>query len=105
MAFSKANKYELNAQLVNHIMRACSHPARQKVLEYLQVNGKSTVKSLRKNHPISDPTMSGHLRLLRLANLIVAEEKYPFTYYYLDKKGVQYAKEMVGQFFNLFIEV
>ncbi len=104
MAFSKANKYELNAQIRNHIMRACSHPARQKILEYLQINGKSTVKSLRKDHPISEPTTSEHLRLLRLAGLVEAEEKYPSTYYSLDKKGIQYAKEIVDQFFNLFIE-
>ncbi len=100
MAFSKANRYELDAQRRNELFKAVSYPARQKIIEQLSVEGPCTVQELCKKHPISRTTMSFHLKILRECNLVSCEEKFPHTYYELNWEKIEEAKELLGGFFT-----
>ncbi|MEO5906868.1 MAG: metalloregulator ArsR/SmtB family transcription factor [Saprospiraceae bacterium] len=98
MAFSKSRLYPKDAQLVSGFARAFAHSARVMIIKHLSEVGSCCVEELLKDHPISQPTMSGHLRILREAHLIVYEEKYPKTIYAIDQKNLRLAKKYLGNF-------
>jgi|SoiMethySBSTD1v2_1073268.scaffolds.fasta_scaffold271469_2 Predicted transcriptional regulators len=100
MAHSKANRYELECQILNHFFRAISHPARQKIIKKLRKDEPCRVNELSKNHPISKSTFSGHLKILVEAHMIVGKEEYPFTIYTLDKGRLLEAKKIILDFFE-----
>ena len=100
MAFSKANRYEVECQILNHFFRSISHPARQKIIKKLCRDEPCEVKKLAKNHPISRSTFSEHLKLLREAQMISAREEYPFTYYTLNKARLLAAKKIIKKYFD-----
>ena len=100
MAVSKADRYELECQILNHFFRAISHPARQKIIKKLRKKEPCQVTELIKNHPISRATFSGHLKLLIKANMISGKEEFPFTYYSLNRKRLLEAKKIIIAFFD-----
>jgi len=102
MAFSKANRYNTNEQIVNHYTRAISYPARQEILKKLFKDGPCTVNELRKNHPISRATFSDHLKNLRASQLISCKEVFPSTYYTMDMEKFNLARKYITDFFDFF---
>lgn len=99
-AFSKANRYEMEFQILNHFFRAISHPARQKIIKKLCKDQPCQVKELSKNHPISKATFSDHLKVLTKANMISGKEDYPHTYYSINKERLLEAKKIIDDFFE-----
>lgn len=100
MAFSKANRYRMECQLVYHFLRAILHPARQEIIKKLRKVGSCKVKELSKNHPICRATFSDHLKLLRKEGIIIPRESYPHTYYKLDIKKLKEVKKIINKFFD-----
>ena len=100
MAFSKPNLYPKDAKIISRFAFALGHAARVTILEQLAVNGPCSVEQLSKNHPISQPALSYHLKILREAHLVEWREKFPYTYYKLDKKNVTLAEIYLGSFFK-----
>ena len=100
MAFSKSRLYPKDAQMVSGFARAVGHAARIQILQQLSEEGECTVEELSKNHPISRPAMSCHLRILRASHLVDCEEKFPYTIYRLNGKNVVVAEGYLGDFFG-----
>jgi DNA-binding transcriptional ArsR family regulator len=100
MAHSKANRYELECQILNHFFRAISHPARQKIIKKLRKDEPCRVTELSKNHPISRATFSDHLKILTEAHMILGKEEFPYTYYSLNKARLLEAKKIINDFFD-----
>lgn len=100
MAYSKADQYEKELQLVNESMRSICYPARQRIIRKLRFDGPCTVKQLRKNHPISETTFSGHLRVLVKGKFIHWKMEYPYIYYTLDLERLREAKKVIYEFFE-----
>jgi len=69
MSFSKAKLYKSKEKSIARIANALSHPARIKILHQLMY-GELSYKDLVDLHPLNKATISGHLRILRLAGLI-----------------------------------
>src|SRR5688572_9057572 len=93
MAFTKAHLYndiDLRASL---LARAISHPARIGILRQLSKQGVSTVEELLAMHPLSQPTISQHLKILRKAGLVSYKEVYPYCYYSLNKESARNLKK------------
>ncbi len=64
------NKYEVRAE----VLKAVAHPARLKIIDTLTESGPKCVSELTEMLDLSQPTVSGHLAVLRSAG-IVANEK------------------------------
>ena len=100
MAFSKAPLYTPKDQITSTYARALAHPARLEIIRKLSTDGPCTVKVLNKAHPISQESMSYHLRKLREANLVSCKEKFPFTFYSLEKENLVTAEQKLNDFFQ-----
>jgi len=64
------------------------------------MDGPCCVDELSKNHPISQPALSVHLKILRDSHLVKCREKFPHTQYKLDGKNVTLAETYLGNFFK-----
>ena len=102
MAFSKHSLYKKELQLLGGFARALGYSGRIEILLTLESEGPLTVQELAKGHPISRVTLSQHLKILRKAHLVIAEEKFPYTYYRVHKRNLAKAREAFAQFFKHF---
>ena len=100
MAFSKHHLYPQDAQIVSGFAKALGFPGRIEILLQLQAEGPISVQPLAKGHPISQETLSQHLKILREAQLVIAEERFPYTFYQVHESNLVKAKEAFAQFFN-----
>ena len=102
MAFSKHSLYRNESQLIGGFARAMGYAGRIEILLRLESEGPITVDELAKGHPICLETLSQHLKILRMAHLVIAEEKYPYTYYRVHNANLKTAREAFALFFNQF---
>lgn len=102
MAFSKKHLYPIDDQLLSNYAKAIAYPARLEILRTLQLKGKLTVHELWKDHPISEETFSDHIRILRTAQLIDFEERFPYTFYYINAKNLKQAEQLLLSFLAFF---
>jgi DNA-binding transcriptional ArsR family regulator len=103
MAFSKHSLYSHESQLISGFAKALGFPGRLEILLKLQSEGPLTVQRLGKGHPICLETLSGHLKILRKAHLVIAEERYPYTFYRVHEKNMKKAQEVLANFFSHFV--
>jgi DNA-binding transcriptional ArsR family regulator len=99
MAFSKQHLYRPETQLASATFKTLSYSGRLEILFKLYAEGPLCVQDLAKGHPICLETISGHLRILRMAGLIIAEERFPYTFYSIDEKNIDKAEEILINFF------
>jgi len=102
MAISRNYLYDLNDQQASYFAKALSHPARLRILQKLSHDGTCTVEVLRIMHPISQPSISQHLRILRKAHLVDFKEKFPYTFYSLNAKNFYEMKGQLKSFLDKF---
>lgn len=100
MAFSKHYLYPYEIQLISLFMFAYSYPGRLEILLKLKSEGPLCVAEIAKGHPISRETLSGHLSILREAQLITAEERFPYTFYYIHEQNLIKSEEVLNAFFQ-----
>src|SRR5688572_4578825 len=86
MAFSKAQSFPLIPYNQSFWSKALSHPARIIILTHLLENGISSFQEIRRKIPLATSTVSQHIRNLRFYGFIEAEEKFPYTYYKLNRQ-------------------
>jgi DNA-binding transcriptional ArsR family regulator len=98
MAFSKSHRFTKEDQALCAFAKAISHPARVMILRQLAKRGPCKVMSILKNHPISQPAMSQHLRILRKAHLVKYQEQFPHTFYSLDVETSRIAAGLLKSF-------
>lgn len=86
MAFSKAPLFDSVSYQQSVWSKALSHPARITILEYLLHNGITPFYVIAKKIPLAKTTVSQHFRILRQSGLVESFDKYPHTYYQLNRK-------------------
>lgn len=84
MAFSKSHRFDQNDAFFSLICRSLSHPARLSITRQLYLSGPCTVKTLRKDKPICNATMSQHLEILRKMQIVKCEQQFPTVVYWLN---------------------
>jgi len=98
MAFSKSHLFSKEEQELCSFGRAIGHAARVRILRELAKKGRCKAMSILKNYPISKAAMSQHLRILRMANLVIFDEQFPHTYYSLNVKTASVAARLPKAF-------
>lgn len=101
MAFSRAYLYARHDQKTSHFAKAICHPARLNILRKLYLDGPCTVEALKKQQPLSQPSISQHLKILRELDLVTFKEVCPYTYYRLNMKRFLEAENCIKDYFNL----
>ncbi len=104
MAFSKADQYAQDEQMVSFYFKSLAHPARLRILKKLRREGILTVEEIRKGHPIAEATVSNHLLIVRVVNFATATEAFPHTYYDLRLEEIKKAKKMINDFFDYLLD-
>ena len=98
MAFSKSHLYPTDLQSLSLQYKAMAYPARLDILFFLHEKGRSTVHEIWMGHPISEEALSGHLKILRTAQLISSIERYPYTFYELHTENFKSALTLIRSF-------
>lgn len=81
MAFSRKEVFTLLPQLVAGMSKPLGHPARVQIIFYLLEHGDTRFRDLVAMLPLSGPTVSQHLRLLRRSKMVDVHEETPHTLY------------------------
>ena len=102
MAFSRSHLYPKEEKISSYLFQKLSHSARLRILLTLYREGPCTVKMLRKYHPISQPAISQHLAILRMAQLVICHERFPYTVYRIHEKNFLKALKHMQKYLDLF---
>ncbi len=102
MAFSKAN--EFNSELIElaQFAKAIAHPARIQILEHLASKSTCFCGEIVKELPLSQSTVSQHLKALKEADLIEGEVDAPAICYCINTAKLD---KVYKQFKNLFSKI
>lgn len=99
MGASKTFAFDKRQNRISIIMKALGHPARIAIIDYLAKNKHGTSDDFVNALPLSQPTISHHLKELRKAGLINGVFKGARVYYHIDKnvfsKIEKYQNEMI----------
>ena len=67
------------------IAKAMGHPARMEIIEFFQECKPHTVGQIADHLTLAQSTVSEHLRILRMANILRTEDDGPRTWYCLNR--------------------
>lgn len=98
MGISKTEEYTSRQIKLSEIARALGHPARVAIIEYLAKSNVCICGDIVDVLPLSQSTVSQHLRELKNAGLIKGEIEGTSVNYCINEKGWNEAKEMLGLF-------
>ncbi len=101
MAFTRAHLYTRDDQHTAYYCKAFCHPARLTILRKLKRDGPCTVEVLTRLNPLSQPTVSQHLEILRKMNLVIYHELTPYVFYSLNKAEFSRAQKSILKYFEL----
>ena len=100
MAVSKKDEFQAHQVKLSVLAKALSHPARVAIVELLALRGPSLCGTIVNELPLSQSTISQHLKELRTAGLIKGEIDGPRVNYYLDEEQFKMSKIFLDRFFN-----
>ena len=100
MAFSKAHEFSQDEIKLAELAKAISHPARIKILNILNKNKTCITGELVEMLPLSQATVSQHLKELRDAGLITGEIDGPRMCYCLNSEILTKAKNSLIKLFS-----
>jgi ArsR family transcriptional regulator len=82
-------------EAVVDMLKALAHPVRLKMFDVLRRSKKVCARDFEEFFNIKQPTVSHHLKILKDADIILAEPKGVWTYYSLRKEAL---KDLTGFF-------
>ncbi|MEE9573392.1 MAG: metalloregulator ArsR/SmtB family transcription factor [Candidatus Neomarinimicrobiota bacterium] len=89
MAFSKANEFNSELNELAQFAKAIAHPARIQILEHLAAKDSCFCGDIVKELPLSQSTVSQHLKALKEAGLIEGEVEAPAVCYCINSKKLE----------------
>ena len=101
MGLSKKEGFSVKQNRVSEIAKALAHPARIAIVEYLAKSNVCMCGDIVDVLPLSQSTVSQHLRELKNAGLIKGDIEGTKVCYCINEKGWTEAKEMLGQFLTV----
>lgn len=104
MAYSKKQSFEADEIQAAEIAKALSHPARVAILKFLAEQKSCICGDIVEQLPLSQSTVSQHLKELKTAGLIKGEIDGPRVCYCIDKDNWKRAKEIFVELFNMKFE-
>lgn len=100
MADNKSEYFREDATWMADIAKALSHPARVKILQILAEKNTCICGELVDMLPLSQSTVSQHLKELKRVGLIKGDIEGPKTCYCLDVEAAQKAKDAFTEMFS-----
>ncbi|MEW5800117.1 MAG: metalloregulator ArsR/SmtB family transcription factor [Bacteroidota bacterium] len=98
MGLSKKEEFTVKQNRLSAIAKALAHPARVAIIEYLAKTNVCMCGDIVDVLPLSQSTVSQHLRELKNAGLIKGDIEGTKVCYCINEKGWAEAKELLGQF-------
>ena len=100
MGISKTEKFSIANKQLARYAKAFSHPARVAIIKLLLSKQACVCGSIVDELPLSQSTVSQHLKELMNAGLIKGEIEGPRTCYCIDEEEWERAKSYLSEFFN-----
>jgi len=99
MGKSKEELFSPQQNLLAKMAKAIGHPARIAILEYLAKNGSCVCGDIVDELPLSQATISQHLKAMKEAGIIKGETDGSFRCYCID---MQQCRSLMGKITSLF---
>ena len=100
MAVSKADKFSGEEIYLAHVSKVLSHPARIKILKILTEMNMCICGDIVDRLPLSQSTVSQHLKELKRAGLIQGETEGPKSCYCVNHESVEKVRAAYSELFQ-----
>ena len=100
MAFSKANEFNSELNELAQFAKAIAHPARIQILEHLATKNTCFCSDIVKELPLSQSTVSQHLKALKDAKLINGEVEVPSICYCINTEKMEKINQQLKALFS-----
>jgi DNA-binding transcriptional ArsR family regulator len=97
MGVTKSEQFSTQHNHISILAKAISHPARVAILDYLIKQNGCICNDIVEELPLSQPTVSQHLKELRTAGLIKGEIDGNAICYAVDEKSVMKLKKYIDK--------
>lgn len=103
MGLTKTGEFTRTQNELAAIAKALGHPARIAILQFLVKTRSCVCGDIVEELPLSQSTVSQHLKELKNAGLIKGNIDGPSVCYCIDEKGWNKAKAQLGDFMESFL--
>ncbi|MEM1406102.1 MAG: metalloregulator ArsR/SmtB family transcription factor [Bacteroidota bacterium] len=100
MGISKSEKFSTAQNELATLTKALGHPARIAILEYLAGRNSCVCGDIVEELPLSQSTVSQHLKELKNTGLIKGTIEGPSVCYCIDAEAWETAKSVINKFFE-----
>ena len=101
MSYHKKQKFRSDEIKISEIAKALSHPARISIIKFLAQQKSCICNDIVEHLPLSQSTVSQHLKELKNAGLIQGEIDGPRVCYCIDIGNWEKAKEIMFELFQI----
>lgn len=102
MGFSKTEEFTKTQNELAALAKALGHPARIAIVQYLIKTRVCVCGDIVDELPLSQSTVSQHLKELKKVGLIKGNIEGPSVCYCIDEKVWNRAKKMIGELFEAY---
>ena len=88
-------------QVSSEILRALAHPLRMKILEFIDQNDTINVNKIYNTLKLEQSITSQHLRILRLAGIVLTQRDGKFIHYSIDYDKLAESVAAINSFLEL----
>ena len=88
-------------QISSEILRALAHPLRMRILEFIDNHKTINVNKIYNTLKLEQSITSQHLRILRLAGIVITSREGKFIHYSIDYSKVNKVLKSVDSFLGL----
>ena len=100
MGTTKKELFTTDQNRLAELAKAIAHPARVAILQYLAATNKCVCGDIVEELPLSQSTVSQHLKELKKARLINGDIEGTSICYCINSKALDEARIILGQFFT-----
>ena len=101
MGLSKTEEFTKSQNEIAALAKALGHPARIAILQFLAEQKSCMCGDIVKELPLSQSTVSQHLKELKKVGLIKGDIEGPSVCYCVDAKALAKAKKMIDELFTV----
>lgn len=88
-------------QVSSEVLRALAHPLRMKILEFIDKHKTINVNKIYNTLKLEQSITSQHLRILRLAGIVITSREGKFIHYSIDYSKIQLVLKAVDSFLEV----
>ncbi|MBS1747493.1 MAG: winged helix-turn-helix transcriptional regulator [Bacteroidetes bacterium] len=104
MGAGKQEEFSVKHNRISKYAKALAHPARVAILQFLLKNNGCICGDIVEELPLSQSTVSQHLKELKESGLIKGEIEGAKVCYCIDEKEWMVAKSLLDKFFSSIVE-